>query len=437
MGHNNQVESMSVPSTAYKVQNSPTHTLAPGNRIQSHVGHSLGQFFIYAPSPDAAAKMQTKLAISQPGDAFEQEADRVAEQVMRMPEAIVQSQPLISREETGIQRKCPKCKEGDKEVFQAKAITGQASGTPSGLNVPPIVHEVLRSPGQQLDAATRTFMEPRFGHNLQNVRVHSDAKAGESAQAVNALAYTVGKDIVFGAGRYAPGTEKGQRLLAHELVHTIQQGKNDFGARSDSLTIQLQPAPVSQVAAFSMFINSGQGITGKQLGPIWVAPAYLANGVELQFAIPSSVSQKYAEITPMQWGGPEAIWVKYGHPLNPQWIKQFQSRGCGPDDPEKENVARSSGTLAYYDSPGPNIFSFTARRPSRIKALQNFTGWVTGRPIRGGAPEKISNVASWYSVVALLDGNWQSDASTPSWQRLPQNTSGTGWVDTGKEPNEY
>ena len=90
--------------------------------------------------------------------------------------------------------------------------------------VPPIVHEVLRSPGQLLDAQTRAFMEPRFGHDFSGVRVHTDAKAAESARAVNALAYTVGRDVVFGAGQYALGTSAGRKLVAHELTHTLQQG---------------------------------------------------------------------------------------------------------------------------------------------------------------------------------------------------------------------
>ena len=88
----------------------------------------------------------------------------------------------------------------------------------------PIVHDVLRSPGRPLDPAPRAFMEHRFGHDFSQVRVHTDAKAVESARAVNALAYTVGKDIVFGADRYTPGTSEGRRLLAHELTHVIQQG---------------------------------------------------------------------------------------------------------------------------------------------------------------------------------------------------------------------
>lgn len=88
---------------------------------------------------------------------------------------------------------------------------------------PPIVHEVLASPGQPLDPQTRAFMEPRFGHDFSGVRVHTDGKAAKSARAVNALAYTIGRDMVFGAGQYAPQTSKGRRLMTHELTHVVQQ----------------------------------------------------------------------------------------------------------------------------------------------------------------------------------------------------------------------
>jgi len=89
--------------------------------------------------------------------------------------------------------------------------------------VPSIVREVLRSPGTPLDPATLAFMQPRFGHDFSRVRIHTDATATESARAVNALAYTVGSDVVLGAGQYAPATIAGQRLLAHELTHVMQQ----------------------------------------------------------------------------------------------------------------------------------------------------------------------------------------------------------------------
>lgn len=89
--------------------------------------------------------------------------------------------------------------------------------------VPPIVHEVLNSPGRPLDSPARAFFEPRFGHDFSGVRVHTDGRADESTQAVNSLAYTVGEDVVFRAGNYAPGTSEGRKLLAHELAHTVQQ----------------------------------------------------------------------------------------------------------------------------------------------------------------------------------------------------------------------
>jgi hypothetical protein len=114
---------------------------------------------------------------------------------------------------------CEECKK-QREVGML-----QRAKTNSGPRdaVPPIVHEVLRSPGQPLDAATRATMEPRFGHDFGRVRVHTDTRATESAREVNALAYTVGRDVVFGAGQYALGTTSGDQLLAHELVHVIQQ----------------------------------------------------------------------------------------------------------------------------------------------------------------------------------------------------------------------
>jgi hypothetical protein len=89
--------------------------------------------------------------------------------------------------------------------------------------VPPIVQEVLRSSGRALDPATRIFMESRFGHDFSRVQVHTDTRAVESARAINALAYTVGDDIVFGAGYYSPSSSEGRGLLAHELIHVVQQ----------------------------------------------------------------------------------------------------------------------------------------------------------------------------------------------------------------------
>ncbi len=111
---------------------------------------------------------------------------------------------------------CAECHR--KRPLQRKPTGGAERG-----GVPAIVHDVLRTPGQPLDAGTRTFMALRFGHDFRDVRVHRDGQAAQSARAVNALGYTVGRHVVFGAGQYAPQTSEGRHLIAHELTHVLQQ----------------------------------------------------------------------------------------------------------------------------------------------------------------------------------------------------------------------
>ena len=143
--------------------------------------------------------LQTKLEVSEPGDIYEQEADRIADQVMAAPShRAANGAPLY------IQR-----------------FSEQSNG--HRVAAPASVDQALVSPGRPLELKLRQNMEQRFGHDFSMVRVHSGAAAGQSARAVNAAAYTVGGHIVFGAGQYAPGTTAGRRLLAHELTHVVQQ----------------------------------------------------------------------------------------------------------------------------------------------------------------------------------------------------------------------
>jgi len=102
-----------------------------------------------------------------------------------------------------------------------------ADSRPAPNEVPPIVYEVIRSSGEPLDAETRDLMEPRFGYDFGSVRVHTNERAAASAMAVEAVAYTVGKHLIFGSRQYAPGTIAGQRLIAHELAHVVQQGATE------------------------------------------------------------------------------------------------------------------------------------------------------------------------------------------------------------------
>lgn len=174
-----------------------------------------------------AARLQPKLTVNQPGDPYEQEAGRVADQVMRMPagEALQRMCPACE-EELEVQRTSITATAGEEEEeeqIQAKHEVASLASGPDRSAAPPIVDDVLRSSGEPLDHDTRHFMESRFGHDFGGVRVHTGAQASASARAVQALAYTVGNNIVFGSGRYAPSENSGRRLLAHELTHVIQQ----------------------------------------------------------------------------------------------------------------------------------------------------------------------------------------------------------------------
>lgn len=137
---------------------------------------------------------------------------------------------------TGVlQRKCAcgnqtvaggQCKECEKEK---STLQHKARNASEVTEVPSSVHEVLNAPGQPLDTETRTFMEPRFGRDFSQVRLHTDAQAGQSAEAINASAYTVGRDVVFGPGEYKPASPEGRSLLAHELTHVNQQSEMSTG----------------------------------------------------------------------------------------------------------------------------------------------------------------------------------------------------------------
>ncbi len=186
-----------------------------------------GLFFNGESKPGSffGAVVQPKLTVNTPGDEYEREADSVADQVMRMHEGespVVQRMPLTPL--NGVQRMCSKCAE--KEEEQQEVHRKESGGSDaSGKAAPSIVSDVLSSGGgQAMDGGTRQFMESRFGQDFSSVRIHTGSRAAESAGAIQARAYTSGKDVVFGSGEYQPASDSGRRLLAHELVHVGQQG---------------------------------------------------------------------------------------------------------------------------------------------------------------------------------------------------------------------
>lgn len=227
--------------------------------------HDFSQIPIRTKSP---VSIQAKLTIGQPNDKYEQEADRVADQVMRMPEnAVVRGQApavrannenLIQRQtlegldeeeeelvssdydkEKGVNTKEPEEyfpilesvdtrdadelgeeEEEEEELLLPKSNTGMAPQVTPGLTRD--IHSI-KGTGQPLPASERAFFEPRFGRDFSHVRVHTNNRAARAAQSINARAFTLGHDVVFGAGQYSTGTISSRRLLAHELTHVVQQ----------------------------------------------------------------------------------------------------------------------------------------------------------------------------------------------------------------------
>jgi hypothetical protein len=167
----------------------------------TRLGHDFSQIPIHPPE---ARGIQTKLSVNKPGDEYEHEADRVADQVVRNP--------------------------GEKiQPVQSGHVKTDAS---------PGIQNQLGSTSYSLDPAVRVFMEPRFGHDFSHVRVHIDSRAAQSTQALQARAFTLGRDIFFDTGQYQPADPGGRRLIAHELTHTLQQG---WGGRAGpQQTIQRQ-----------------------------------------------------------------------------------------------------------------------------------------------------------------------------------------------------
>jgi hypothetical protein len=133
---------------------------------------------------------------------------------------------------------------------------------------PPIVHEVVRSPGRPLDEMSLRFFERRLGHDFSNVRVHSDARADASARSVDALAYTLGTNVVFRSGRYAPHTRAGRALLAHELTHVVQAKRSTTGLPQRSPVMDRDHPAERHAADVSAAIERG--------GPVAIAPVAIA-----------------------------------------------------------------------------------------------------------------------------------------------------------------
>jgi len=297
-----QDDSCGVSPFFQEVIHSPSEPLHADTRafLEPHIGHNFGAVHI-----QRARFIEGKLSIDEPGDVYEREADRVADQVLRMqtPASALnvaaaertasiqlqrQSDETSDEENLPVDYDMPSPEEAPEEMPEELAAPAPTPVVGFGIRVQrhcaactyqeQLQRTVLSAStgiartgaalvpdaGQPLAVSLRGFFEPRFGYSFDQVRVHTGGAAAESARAVNALAYTVGRDIVFGAGQYRPDTSAGQRLLAHELTHVVQQNGVHGGAGRRPM---LQRWSIGDpVAGINTIVCDGKGGVTTQLG---------------------------------------------------------------------------------------------------------------------------------------------------------------------------
>jgi Domain of unknown function (DUF4157) len=228
---------------------------------------------------------------------------------------------------------CEECKKNRQATLRRAKTNSAWMGA-----VPPIVHEVLRSPGESLDVATRSWMEPRFGHDFGSVRVHADAKAAESARAVYALAYTVGRDVVFGTGQFSPTSTAGRKLIAHELAHVVQQ--QGASAIPDELQIG-SPSDASELEAASASDTSLGSPAGSAMTPARQQVSRQMNPME-ERASPSREPRRHARSTlPYHQAAELAECIRIMGDANAAYCRQIVLGEAPPPSPVR--IVRQGG----------------------------------------------------------------------------------------------
>jgi len=194
--------------------------------------------------------IQSKLKISKPDNPYEKEADRVAEKIVNMPLADSKDISLQKDQDT-LNRKCTKCemeKEEGELIIHRKVQSSSSAYLEPPDEIVQKIDPIKTSEGSSLDYSTRNFMEPRFGFNFGDVRIHTDSNASKANASINARAFTMGNDIYFNHGEYNPETTQGRKLLAHELTHVVQQTgeQNQLSFETNSLKTSTLGASLSQ-----------------------------------------------------------------------------------------------------------------------------------------------------------------------------------------------
>ncbi len=335
---------------------------------------------------------QAKLVMGRNDDPLEHEADRIADRVMSRDEAAgavrVASRPAS---------RAP----AEPEVARAKPADGRGPGEGEA---PDIVADAIRAPAQPLDPALRTQFERRFDYDFGQVRVHRYGIAARSAASVGARAYTVGRDVVFGAGHYAPDTDSGARLLAHELTHVAQQGPAGVVRRDGIASAQPTPDPTRAKLSPQQIELIDRVLRRHQVVVFMREKRAMFDGRRTDLAQAIALVRREAGIL---LPSDEAI-AAY---IDSQFYKYLPGGGAGSGSsaaggPNSSGLLRGGIPMPYgLDRPGQTLEpGLTGADVDRIRNFLTTGGLATGpglRPLFNGGPVTLDQITEQCRALVL------------------------------------
>ncbi len=289
--------------------------------------------------------LRPKLKIGQPNDRFEQEADRMAEQVVRMPQPgqlpLASVLPPVRPHSKIVQRLCASCRQKE-EWVQPKTTTPampqKAADLPTGFHS-------LNGTGQPMTTSVRQYFEPRFGADFSAVRIHRDPQSAALAQSINSRAFTLGNNIVFAAGEYKPESHDGRKLFAHELSHVLQQNNSEQMIRRYTAA-EMTTCPCLDWTLLRMFLTGRSMAAGGALTGRTYAMSFMDHFLN------RSGSDRYVPFSEFNAdaGGQSARDTVDGN-IRSHFISQAQGRPCNGSATSNT----SASTPGHFD-PGTDLF---------------------------------------------------------------------------------
>lgn len=318
---------------------------------------------------------QPKLTIGTPNDVYEKEADAMADKVMRMqmPETV-----NFSSSKNAVNRKCTECEE-------EKKLHRKESGSDLTSVAPPIVSHVINSSsGKSMDSASQSFMESRFNYDFSNVKIHDHDLAAKSASSINALAYTSGNNIVFNSGQYNPNSDSGKRLLAHELTHVVQQGRERNS---------IQKMAINQVSLVPRTCGGRSVKWSFTLSSPATADGYFVQEINVYEIKSSGCPAISGPPAPIQtfWEAFPVATASRTHGLHS--TLGYSDESGYPSNPNSNGTSQSAGKVKFF------LKSVTGDLGGFSTSPSTANGWGPGMVPRSGIVPSTASQPTWWTTA--------------------------------------